>query len=669
MSDHVSPTIIFRDVAVYFSEKEWQLLEVWQRDLYTGVIKEIHGILISLGFIILNPNNFLRIQPEDEPCRRSRHGFEKNKSINIANSDCGLVNPDILLTVQLGEKQHVADSYKQDGGKNISFPSTSKFIDKFGEYTAIKQEAHLGDYSVPPEIEILENSTKYYPCSDPAVLRVKLEEHSSNSANLNLEGKRGIKYGAVQGHRASTSGLRKTNAIAVPENLNMKKPYHACDKNFTMKGYPVIEPVTLKAKSKEQPSNTENLGLEGRNIINYSIEDALTNRIKWYLPPDDYDNKHNLPERSLEKNRENVLQIFSQKNAYNKLHLPKSCIPENRLNASTSGVNSSDTITNPVKLKILRPYKCSECERAFSVKTYLIKHKRIHTGERPYKCSVCGKDFTQKSTLNVHFRTHTENETVSGREQGTEKFNPGNIPAKSKGKVQYSLKKSGFCQRMLRSSITHKEEFTHKLCISGSQRSTEPERNYNCIDCGKRFCKMSDLRFHQGSHRMKMKTFNGCVIQLKSHQKVQACQKLSINDKLSHTGSIKNILSGGKSITCVVYGKNANPSTNLVQSQKTLIRERRFICRFCGKRFQNNSNLIGHERIHTGEKPFECQECGKSFSQKANLTTHQRLHTGERPFVCVTCGKSFAQKINLLTHEKTHAKKKKKMDSKHILMN
>ncbi|XP_075461247.1 uncharacterized protein LOC142497397 isoform X2 [Ascaphus truei] len=562
MSDHVSPTIIFRDVAVYFSEKEWQLLEVWQRDLYTGVIKEIHGILISLGFIILNPNNFLRIQPEDEPCLRSRHGFEKNKSINIANSDCGLVNPDILLTVQLGEKQHVADSYKQDGGKNISFPSTN------------------------------------YPCSDPAVLRVKLEEHSSNSANLNLEGKHGIKYGAVQGHRASTSGLRKTNAIAVPENLNMKKPYHACDKNFTMKGYPVIEPVTLKAKSKEQPSNTENLGLEGRNIINYSIEDALTNRIKWYLPPDDYDNKHNLPERSLEKNRENVLQIFSQKNAYNKLHLPKSCIPENRLNASTS-----------------------------------------------------------------------ENETVSGREQGTEKFNPGNIPAKSKGKVQYSLKKSGFCQRMLRSSITHKEEFTHKLCISGSQRSTEPERNYNCIDCGKRFSKMSDLRFHQGSHRMKMKTFNGCVIQLKSHQKIQACQKLSINDKLSHAGSIKNILSGGKSITCVVYGKNVNPSTNLVQSQKTLIRERRFICRFCGKRFQNNSNLIGHERIHTGEKPFECQECGKSFSQKANLTTHQRLHTGERPFVCVTCGKSFAQKINLLTHEKTHAKKKKKMDSKHILMN
>ncbi|MEE6483351.1 hypothetical protein FKM82_013521 [Ascaphus truei] len=490
MSDHVSPTIIFRDVAVYFSEKEWQLLEVWQRDLYTGVIKEIHGILISLGFIILNPNNFLRIQPEDEPCRRSRHGFEKNKSINIANSDCGLVNPDILLTVQLGEKQHVADSYKQDGGKNISFPSTSKFIDKFGEYTAIKQEAHLGDYSVPPEIEILENSTKYYPCSDPAVLRVKLEEHSSNSANLNLEGKRGIKYGAVQGHRASTSGLRKTNAIAVPENLNMKKPYHACDKNFTMKGYPVIEPVTLKAKSKEQPSNTENLGLEGRNIINYSIEDALTNRIKWYLPPDDYDNKHNLPERSLEKNRENVLQIFSQKNAYNKLHLPKSCIPENRLNASTSGVNSSDTITNPVKLKILRPYKCSECERAFSVKTYLIKHKRIHTGERPYKCSVCGKDFTQKSTLNVHFRTHTG-----------ERPYPCSICGKcfidNSGLIQHKRIHTG--ERPFQ-CLHCQKRFCKKEHLKVHARTHTGEKPYICTDCGKSFCHKVDLTKHMTTH-------------------------------------------------------------------------------------------------------------------------------------------------------------------------
>ncbi|XP_041427446.1 zinc finger protein 569 [Xenopus laevis] len=529
MADHVSPKVIFRDVAVYFSEKEWDLLEGWQRDLYTGVIKEIHGILISLGFIILNPNNFLRIQPEDEPCRKSRYVLERNESINITEPDCGLVNPDILLTVQLGEKQRVADTYEEDGGRNVSLPSTSKFIDKFGEYTAVKQEAHIADYTIIPNIEPLNSPKKRYPCNQPVLRRANVQEQPSNS--LHLELKRGIRYSTVQGNRASTSGLSKPNAVAVPGKFIIKKPYNVCDKNFNVKAYPKIEPLTLKVKSKELPSNTENGSLEGRKTVNY---------------------------------------------------------------------------------------------------------------------------------INV-------DKTISER-QVTQKLNLGNISLKNKGKVPYNLKSSGYCQRMLRWSITQKEEVTQKRYLAGAQVSKEPERSFNCTECGKRFLKLSDLRLHQGSHRIKIKQLNGCIIQLKSHQNVQASQRLSIEQKNSNAGSPKNI-SGAKSLTCAVYGKNVSPNTHVATHPKTLVRERRFVCKFCGKRFQNNSNLIGHERIHTGEKPFECPECGKSFSQKANLTTHQRLHTGERPFVCITCGKSFAQKINLLTHEQTHAKKKKKTDGRHIMIN
>ncbi|XP_063799405.1 zinc finger protein 182-like isoform X3 [Pseudophryne corroboree] len=487
MAGHVSPTVIFRDVAVYFSEKEWNLLEGWQKDLYTGVIKEIHGILISLGFVILNPNNFLRIQPEDEPCRKSRPVVGRNENLNSVGSDCGLANPDILLTVQLGEKQRVAESYEQDGGGNLSFPSTS------------------------------------YSSNNPVVRRVNFQEHPSNSNNLQLDGKHGIKYTAVQGHRPSTSGINRTNMVAVPQKLIIKKPYNICDKNVTMKAeLPKIEPVILRIKSKELPSNSENVCLDGR--MNYTIEDEM---------------------------------IFERR--------------------------------------------------------------------------------------------------------GPEKFNLRNIPAKNKVRIQYNMKTSGYCQRLVRWPVGHKEEFAQKRYGLGSAK--EPERTYNCTECGKRFLKITDLRLHQGTHKMKIKQYNGSVVQ----QKVEASQKLPIDQKFHQAVSIKNV-SGTKSLTCFVYGKNANTNSNIIQTTKTFVRERRFVCRFCGKRFQNNSNLIGHERIHTGEKPFECPECGKSFSQKANLTTHQRLHTGERPFVCINCGKGFAQKINLLTHEQTHAKKKKKIDGKHVLM-
>ncbi|XP_061028501.1 putative zinc finger protein 826 [Eubalaena glacialis] len=42
-----------------------------------------------------------------------------------------------------------------------------------------------------------------------------------------------------------------------------------------------------------------------------------------------------------------------------------------------------------------KPYKCNECGKAFTMRSYLTQHKTIHTGEKPYKCNQCGKAYTQ----------------------------------------------------------------------------------------------------------------------------------------------------------------------------------------------------------------------------------------------------------------------------------
>ncbi|XP_061413903.1 myeloid zinc finger 1-like [Lethenteron reissneri] len=61
-------------------------------------------------------------------------------------------------------------------------------------------------------------------------------------------------------------------------------------------------------------------------------------------------------------------------------------------------------VPNPEKLARLR---CRHCGKAFRSNADLVRHVRVHTGERPYVCGICGKRFNQPGPLSTHRRVHT----------------------------------------------------------------------------------------------------------------------------------------------------------------------------------------------------------------------------------------------------------------------
>lgn len=205
-----------------------------------------------------------------------------------------------------------------------------------------------------------------------------------------------------------------------------------------------------------------------------------------------------------------------------------------------------------------RPYRCSECGKAFKGSSGLKYHMRDHTGERPYRCTECGKSFKRSSLLSIHQRVHT----------GVRAFQCPHCPLTFKWSSHYQY---------------HLRQHTG-------------ERPYVCKECGKSFKNTSCLRRHSQMH-------SG----LRPHT-CPICSK-----SFSQTSNLKQherTHSGERPYQCTHCSKSFTHSSNLQLHLRTHSTQKDFKCPYCSKEFVMHSYLQRHIRIHGNAVPLPCPNGG-----------------------------------------------------------
>ncbi|XP_068901321.1 zinc finger protein rotund-like isoform X3 [Tenebrio molitor] len=92
-----------------------------------------------------------------------------------------------------------------------------------------------------------------------------------------------------------------------------------------------------------------------------------------------------------------------------------------RASAAVFGSKAELQLHTQAHMREAKPYKCSQCCKAFANSSYLSQHTRIHLGIKPYRCEICQRKFTQLSHLQQHIRTHTGDKPYKCRHPGCQK--------------------------------------------------------------------------------------------------------------------------------------------------------------------------------------------------------------------------------------------------------